>query len=96
MQGNPFHGLHADLALAQLFVPVFMRAAGVLAVVEMNRPQTLQADYLIKPGQYPVQVVHQIIAPVPHMAGVQADAQLVLLLHPVDDLPQFFKAAAYL
>ena len=96
MQRNPSHGLHADLALAQLFVAVLMRAAGVLAVVEMNRTQTLQADYLVKAGQHPVQVLHQIIAPVPDMAGVQADAQLVLQLHTVDDLPQFFKAAAHL
>ena len=96
MQGNPSHGLHADPALPQLFVTVLMGTAGVLAVVEMNRQQTIQADHLVKRRQYPIQVVYQIIAPVPHMAGIQADAQLVLLLHPVDDLPQLFKAAAHL
>ena len=96
MQRDPSHGLHADLSLPKLLMAVLMRTAGVFAVIEMNRQQTLQADHFVEPGQHTVRILHQIIARIPHVAGVQTDAQLVLLLNPVDDLPQFFKAAAYL
>ena len=37
MRGNPSHGLHADLALAQFFMAILMRATGVLVVVEVDR-----------------------------------------------------------
>ena len=39
-------------------------------------------------------MVRDVIAAVPDMAGVQADTKVAGELHTVNDLAQFFKAAA--
>ena len=50
---------------------------------------------MVKFRKHAVQVVHDIIAPVIHMAGVQADAQPGAV-HCVQDGPELFEPAAYL
>ena len=76
MEHDPPHGLEAELSIAELFMPILMGTAVVLAVVEMNRGQAVQTDHTVKLCQDPVEVMHEIIARVPDVTGVQTDADL--------------------
>ena len=48
----------AQTALPELFVPVLMRAAGVFAVVQMQRLQPVKADHAVEFRQHAVQIVY--------------------------------------
>ena len=76
MERDSLHGLVTELSLAELFVPILMRTAAVFAVVEMYRIQAIQADHVVKLRQNPLEVMHEIIARVPDVTGVQTDADL--------------------
>ena len=62
----------------------------------MDGLQPPQPNDLVKLLQHPVQVARNVVAAVGDVAGVQAHAQLVRKLHPVENGPQFLKAAAHL
>ena len=62
----------------------------------MDGLQPGKAENSVKLLQHPVQVVCHIIAAVGHVAGVQADSQLVRKLHQVQNGPKLLKAAAHL
>ena len=59
----------------------------------MNGPEMVQAQYLVKFLQHTIQAAGNVIAPVPDMAGVQADVEL-RALHRIQDHPQLLKPAA--
>ena len=63
-----------DAALSQLLVAVFVRTAGVHAVVEVYSIQAVQSDHLVKLGQHAVQVVCKVESGIQDEAGVQAYA----------------------
>ena len=73
---------------------VFVRPTLIFAVVEMHRLQPVQTDDLIEPRQNSIQIVQQIISGVPGVAGVEADADMVLAFEPVNNFSQFLKTSA--
>lgn len=62
MKSDSFHGFHADLALTDLLVAVFLGAAVILTVVEVNGLEPVEADDLIEFIQNPVQIIYDVIA----------------------------------
>ena len=96
LQGDVLHRFHTDVPLAELLVTVFVRAAGIFAVVEMYGIQAVEPDDLIKLRQHAVEVVHDIIPRVPDVTGVEAYAELIVQLHAVDDFPELLKAPTHL
>ena len=73
-----------------------MGTQGVHAVVDMQGLEPVQSQYPVELLQNALQIVDHIIPAVGHMAGVEADAQLIAQFHPVNDGPQLFKGAAHL
>ena len=96
MTHHPGQGLQADAALSDALVPVLPGAGWVLAVVEVDSLQPVQADDLVKLCQHAVQIADDVVSAVGDMAGIQTDAHVILELHPVQNLPQFLEAAAHL
>ena len=94
VEGDALHRVRAEISLAELFVAVFMRAAGIFAVVEMYRAQLVEADDCVEPGQYAVEIADDVVAGVPDVTGVEAHAEFVTERHAVDDFAEFFKTAA--
>ena len=94
MKRDPLHRLHAKVSLAQFLVPVLVRSPVVLTVIEVYRLQAIQSDHIIKMLQHAVQIIHEIISGIPGVAGIKADTDLLLTLHPVDDLPELFKCSS--
>ena len=60
------------LTLSELLVPVFSGAAGILAVIEMYRTQSVQPDDPVELCQHSVQVAFDIVSAVPHVTRVEA------------------------
>ena len=85
-----------DAALTDLFVPVLVAGEGVFAVVQVNGPQAGQPQRPVERVQHTVQIVHDVVSAVVHVAGVQTDTQQLGMLHAVNDGAQLLKAAAYL
>ena len=73
-----------------------MAAAIIQTVVQVNGFQTIQTDYFVKFRKYTIQIANDVIACVPYMTGIQANAQLLRKLHPVQDLPELLKPASHL
>ena len=82
---HPHQSFLSDLPEADLLVTVLMRAAFILAVIQMNCKEPVQAYHLIKMPEHPVQVIHDIISGIPDMAGIKAYTDLLLPLCPVKD-----------
>ena len=61
----------------------------------MHGEESLQTNDLIKPVQYAVQIINQIVSSIPRVACIKADTDLLFAIHTIDDLPQFFKASAH-
>lgn len=60
--------LQPDVPLANLLVAVFVRAAGVLAVVEVDGFEPIQPDYAVEIRQHILQVVHDVVSRVADVA----------------------------
>lgn len=88
---DPFQGFQTDAPQAQLFMPVLVGSQGILAVVEMDGLQPVQPQDPVESFQHSVQMGGDIIASVPHMAGIQADPYFFRQFQPVDDGPELFK-----
>ncbi len=71
-----------------------MTADGILAVVQVNGFQPVQADDVIKHLQNAVQIPNDVIAAIIHMAGIQTNAHALLLLYSVQNGAQLLKASA--
>ena len=63
-----------DFPLADLLVAVLMRTKDIHRVIEMNRLEPFKPDDSVELREYSVKVVHYVVAAVPDMAGVEADA----------------------
>ena len=85
--------LEADVALPDAGMAVLMRAAGIQAVVQMDGFQPVEADDLVELAHHAVEVSRYVIACVPDMARVQADAHVVGQLHAVDNACDFLERA---
>lgn len=64
----------ANLSFTNAGVAVFMTAALVLTVIEMNGLETAEADDAVKFRQDLIKMLLNVIAAVPDMAGIEADA----------------------
>lgn len=62
--------LKTDIAFSYHFMAVFVRAARVLAVVDMNRTKTLDAQNPVEFLEHPIKVVDNVISGIVHMAGI--------------------------
>ena len=91
---NSLESVYAYVALTYLLMAVFVAAEKIHAVIEMNRSQAIKANGLIEGFQYAVQVVHNIVSAVEDMAGVQANAQPLVLFYQVYDGAKFFKSTS--
>ena len=89
-------GIKADAAFADACVAILVTSQGIEAVVQMDGLQAGKADALVKAGEYAIEVVYDIVAAVPDMAGIEADAQLAAAVYLLDDSRDFLKAAANL
>ena len=71
-----------------------MRTAGIHAVVEVDGMQTVEPDHTVELLQHAVEVAHDVVARIPHVARVQAHAHVALQLHLRDDGRQLLERAA--
>ena len=60
----------------------------------MDGAQTVEPDDAVELLQHAVQVAGDVVAAVPHVAGVQAHAHLLVQFHSVDDGGQLLETAA--
>ncbi len=83
----------ADLSLAHMPVPIDSAAERHSRIVEMQQPQTPQADKPIELPQHPVnhQPVPQIISGGKKMSGIKTDTDLILLHESIEYHRQVFK-----
>ena len=72
-----------------------MAGKGILAVIQVDRLQTVQADDAVKTGKHIVQLLHDIGAAVVYMACIQAYTEPVARLARIHDRAQLLKAAEY-
>lgn len=79
-------GVGTDETFSDEFVPILVRRQGVLAVVEVNGAQPLQSDDVVKLIHHIIQMIHDVVARIVDVAGVQANAYLVVLSRAVNDL----------
>ena len=84
----------AELTLPDVGVTILVRVEAELRTVHMNRLDLGQADRLIQLAHHAVVVVHQIVAGIQHMAGVERDADLRLILHAIHDRGELIEIAA--
>ena len=82
--------------LADFLVSVLMTADRILAVVQVNGFQPVQADDFIKRLQNAIQIPDDVIAAIIYMAGIQTNAHALLLLYSVQNGAQLLKASANL
>ncbi|MPM84644.1 hypothetical protein SDC9_131717 [bioreactor metagenome] len=73
-----------------------MAGKRIFAVVQVDGPQAVQAHGPVKGVQHAVQIIYQIIPAVVYVAGIQAHAQQLRVIHPMDHGLQLFKGAANL
>ena len=83
--------IQSDLSFTDLRMAVFVAAQTIHAVIQMNCFQSGKSDHLIKFMKHTIQVMDNIISSIPHVTGIQTDAQFIILLHPVNNLSQFLK-----
>ena len=70
-----------------------MGREGILAVIQMQRLQLVQAQDPVKFTENAIQIRNNVITAVVHMTGVQTDAHIAAA-HRIHDGLQFFKSAA--
>lgn len=58
-------------------MPVLMTFSDIHAVIDMKCFQVLQTDQMIEMLEYLIQVIHNVIPGIPHMAGVHTKPYLV-------------------
>ena len=91
---DAYQCVKTDAALPNACVPVFVRATGIQAVIQMNSLETFKTDNPVKFVQHAIQVMDDIITAIPDVAGIQAYTQFVLQFYPVNDGPQFLERTA--
>lgn len=83
--------LQPDVPLANLLVAVFVCAAGVLAVVEVDGFEPIQPNHAVEIRQHVLQMIHDVVSRVADVAGVQTHAELVIQLRAVDNRAQLLE-----
>ncbi len=95
-QGRVIHnggkGIETDMPFAQLLVTIFMGITRILRIVQVQSPQSRQSDHAIELLQHAIQVGRYVVAPIPYMAGIQANTQVVVEFHLIDDSGDLLEA----
>ena len=73
-----------------------MASQSVLAVIQMNGLQIGKSDAAVEFFQNTVQIIHNIVSPIPHMTGIQTNSYFVFLLHKIHDGLDLLKFSTYL
>ena len=73
-----------------------MRTRWIETVIDVKSMEPFQSYDAIKLLQHSIQITYDIVSGIAHMTRIHADADLILLLHAVDDGTQFFKPASHL
>src|SRR5689334_1789109 len=86
----------ADLAAADVFVPIDARTEILLAVVEMKGLDAIEADRVVELAKR-AQILFALgegIARGEQVAGIDADAQSLVLRHPLNHGRELLEAAS--
>ena len=84
----------ADKAFTDVSVAVFVTAALVFAVIDMEYGNLIFSNQSVELPDHTVKIVHNIIARIMNMAGVEADTEPVVFRHAVIDRGKLLKAFA--
>ena len=95
MIDDPRESLCADRPFSYFLMSVLMAAQRILIIIQMDCFQLFQSDNLIKPFQNAVQIIHDVIAAVIHMAGIQTDTDTVFSFYMGNYFRQFLKCTAH-
>ena len=95
MIDDPRESLCADRSFSYFLMPVLMAAQRILIIIQMDCFQLFQSDNLIKPFQNAVQIIHDVIAAVIHMAGIQTDTDMIFSFHTGNYFCQLLKRTAH-
>lgn len=79
MIDDPRESLCADRPFSYFLMSVLMAAQRILIIIQMDSFQSFQSDSLIKLFQNAVQIIHDVIAAVIHMTGIQTDTDMIFL-----------------
>ena len=77
-------------------VPILMAAHGIFGIIDMHGLQTFQTDHPVEFREDTVQVVHDIVSSIVHMAGVQANTQAAVILYTIQNGPELLETPANL
>ena len=95
MIDDPRESLCADRPFSYFLMSVLMAAQRILIIIQMDCFQLFQSDNLIKPFQNAVQIIHDVIAAVIHMAGIQTDTDMIFSFHTGNYFRQLLKRTAH-
>ena len=62
----------------------------------MQRPEAIEADYTVEFIENAVEVTGDIVACIPHVAGVETNSEALVVVHALDDASELLKAPAHL
>ena len=74
---NPLKCRKPQRSLADLLMAVLMALKRILAVVQMNRFQLRKSYHAVEPLKHIIEVIHNIVSRIVHMARIQADTHVV-------------------
>src|SRR3954451_21843471 len=89
-------GLDADLAVADVLMPVDPRAERLLRVVEMKRADVFDSDVRFERIDRPLVIVAiaKLVSRGEDVAGIETDADALLVIDQRDDPSQLLEGAA--
>src|SRR5881392_1607564 len=87
---------HSDLAVADVLMPIDARAERLFRIVEVKRADVGDADVLIErlDRSLVIVTVAELVSRGEDVAGVETDADALLVIDERDDASQLFERAA--
>ena len=77
MIDDPRKGLQADASAADDFMAILVTGQGILGIVQMDRLQLVQSDDAIEFRKDPIQIVHDIIASIVNVTGIETNSDFI-------------------
>src|SRR3954452_937659 len=89
-------GLDADLAVADVLMPIDARAERLLRVIEMKRADVFDSDVRFERIDRPLVIVAiaKLVSRGEDVAGIETDADALLVVNERDDAPELLERAA--
>ena len=94
MADDARQSLESEFPFADARMAVFAGGAHVETVVEVDGMEVGQPDHAIELVKDAVEVIDDVVAGIPDVAGIETDAELFLAVHAVDDGGELFEAAS--